>query len=149
VDPGATPPEACDGGAGCTPQCTLAGAGGGARDGHFVFAPTVTYLCEVFGFPLIDIAFDDATFQTVAGQLNVAGFETNGTPVLLVQAPPPAGAMFSVSGRINGGCTEIYTLAGTFSDADHWCGTFTIQLQGAQCGFCTAPAPIAVCGTRG
>jgi len=149
VDGGATPPETCDGGAGCTPQCTLAAGGGGVRDGLFNFAPPVAYVCEFLGFPLIDIDFRGATFQTVAGQLNVGGFETNGQPVLLVQSPPPAGAMFSVSGRINGGCTEIYTLAGTFSDADHWCGTFTIQLQGAQCGFCTAPAPIAVCGTRG
>jgi hypothetical protein len=40
-----------------------------------------------------------------------------------------AGNSFTVTGTIPGGCTEVYTLTGTFTDANHFDGTFTAQYQ--------------------
>ena len=44
----------------------------------------------------------------------------------------PAGD-FSASDTFSGGCTEIYTLDGTFCDANTWSGTFDMTFVGAEC----------------
>jgi hypothetical protein len=67
----------------------------------------------------------------------------------MTQMPAPAGANFSATGVIAGGCTETYTLAGTFSDVNNWCGVLNVSFSGAQCGLSTCVnQTINVCGTR-
>src|SRR5262249_5966015 len=40
---------------------------------------------------------------------------------------------FANQGSIPGGCTEIYSVSGSYIDKDTWSGTYQITFQGAQC----------------
>jgi hypothetical protein len=67
----------------------------------------------------------------------------------MTQDPLPTDENFSVKGVITGGCKETYILAGSFSDADHWSGTFQVSFTGSQCGFTNCSNQVwAVDGTR-
>ncbi len=44
----------------------------------------------------------------------------------------PAGS-FNNTGSIPGGCTETYTVSGSYLDADTWSGTYQVQFTGADC----------------
>ncbi|MDF1563569.1 MAG: MopE-related protein [Deltaproteobacteria bacterium] len=43
------------------------------------------------------------------------------------------GGSFDDQGSIAGGCTEIYRVAGTFTDANTWTGTYSVTFVGSQC----------------
>lgn len=127
-------------------MCTLNG-GGFDMNGRFNAQPPVVYACQdaFFGANVVDINTAVFVFSTAGGRLSVTGIE----PGVMVQSPVPAGADFSVRLVLAGGCQETYILTGTFSDANHWCGTFTATYSGAQCGLtnCTNQS-FNVCGTR-
>ena len=63
----------------------------------------------------------------------------------------PSGA-FSNTVSITGGCTETYSLEGSFSDANTWNGTFSVTFTGLDCDCWTIDPCIdqnfAVTGTR-
>ena len=141
LDAGATPAEQCDGGANCTAMCQLGGLAPN-YNGRFSVLPRIVYSCA---FGLVNINTSQFVFSVAGNILSVSGL----SPGVMRQNPAPVGANFSVTLVVAGGCTETYTLSGTFSDADHWCGVMTLGFNGAQCGLteCTNQT-INVCGTR-
>ena len=120
--------------------------------GRFNALPDVNYACG-FGGGLDIVTVNIAEF-VFSVSMAPAELRIGGAPVAMVQAPPPVDGNFVAVGVIPGmgelGCTETYTLAGSFSDANNFCGTFTIGFNGGGCGFtdCVSQAPIAVCGAR-
>jgi hypothetical protein len=146
TDAGAAPPEACDGGANCNNMCQLNG-GGAFPTGNFAANPRLVYACQdaFFGADVVNIDTAVFTFSVAGAQLSVSGLE----PGVMTQSPVPAGMDFAVRLVLAGGCQETYALSGTFTDANHWCGTFTATYSGAQCGLTNCSNQrIAVCGTR-
>lgn len=95
-------------------------------DGTFDVVPDVSYNCA---FGLVNINIQQLTFSEVAGTLSVSG-----APTVMRQTPSPVDENFSATGIISGGCTETYTVAGTFQDEDHFIGTFSASFTGGQCG---------------
>ena len=146
TDAGAVPVEQCDGGANCNNLCQLNGAGPNYT-GNYGLVPALIYACQdaFFGADVVNINTALLAFSVAGAQLRVSGLE----PGVLVQSPVPAGADFSVRLVLAGGCQETYVITGTFSDATHWCGTFTATYSGAQCGLTNCSnQSIPVCGTR-
>jgi putative metal-binding protein len=66
---------------------------------------------------------DGATIQT-----------SPSNPVTMTGSPTtcPSGS-FSNSGSIPGGCTETYSVAGTFNAANSWTGTYSLTFTGPDC----------------
>lgn len=157
--------EVCDAVAGCregpraqdgTPcgnpgnVCTagVCGPGGVAPNytGRFNVDDRIVYACTdiLIGLEVVSVNIAQFVFNVNAGRLNI-------TPPAgrMVENPAPVGPNFTATLVIAGGCTETYTLSGTFSDNDHWCGTFSIDFNGAQCGLSTCvDQTFDVCGTR-
>ena len=152
VDAGRNPAETCDegnvnNGDGCSAACQTEGGGVPPYyTGRFGLVPSLVYQC-------VDILFGSTVvnFNTSQIVISVAGntLSISGLPVVMTQTPPPNGPNFSATGVIAGGCTETYTLAGAFTDNDHWCGVFTASFTGGDCGFSTCVnQSVNVCGTR-
>ncbi len=57
---------------------------------------------------------------------------TNPAPMTGEGASCPDGT-FSNSGALQGGCTETYSVSGTFTDADTWTGTYEASFVGPDC----------------
>lgn len=150
-------PPACDDGDACTddrcdeatrlcehprrPECS-----GMTVDGTFDITPMVSFQCSAVGVPLIDVQASMVALSVSGGMLTVTGLGPSLT------GPAPGGTSFAVSGMVAGTCTEVYTLTGSFQDADHFTASFSIALQGLDCGLaeCTPPAPYGamIAGTR-
>ena len=104
--------------------------------------PEVSYTCAL---GLVNVNVRQLRF-TLAGNALVV----TGGPTTMEQSPAPAGVEFSVTGSILGGCDEIYSLEGAFTDADTWEGQLFIRFQGEQCGWtnCVDQPPYDVIGRR-
>lgn len=138
--------DGCDDGArACThtrrPECS-----GSSVSGTFDLAPRVTFMCEALGTPLINLDAAAVVLAESGGMLTVTGLGPNLT------GPASSMMMFQVTGVVTGTCNETYTLAGRFTDANHFSATFTATLSGFGCDLatCTPPAPATfmVTGTR-
>ena len=142
--------ETCDDGNvanndGCSSVCHTEGLNPN-YNGLFGVVPSLVYSCVdlLFGSTVVNVNASQLVFSVAGNILSVSG-----APVVMTQNPAPVGANFSVSGVIAGGCTETYTLAGSFSDANHWCGVFNISFTGAECAISTCVnQTINTCGTR-
>jgi hypothetical protein len=91
--------------------------------GRFLLAPAQSSGCGAATYSISSV-----TFSTTAGALTVQA----GT-FPLRQSPPPAGASFDAAYEQSGCGT--YRLAGTFSDANTFSGTWTATFSGA-CSLC-------------
>jgi hypothetical protein len=94
-------------------------------DGTFDIVPDISYSCA---FNLVDIDVTQLTFSVSGATLSVSG----GPRVMT--GPLPTDENFTAQAVIAGGCTETYTVSGTFQDDSHFIGTFTVSFTGAQCG---------------
>jgi len=87
--------------------------------------------CTVLGPPLIDIDISQFVFAEDGEKITPSSMHY---PATLVGegASCPSGS-FSNFDVYSGGCTETYTLSGTFIDADTWSGTLDMTFIGAEC----------------
>lgn len=111
-------------------------------NGTFDLAPDPFYTCAG-GLVRVDIS--QLTFSVAGDTLSVGG-----GPVVMTQTPAPTDENFNATGVIAGGCTETYTISGSFSDPDHFVGSFTVSFNGFQCGLtnCNNQAFAPLYGTR-
>jgi hypothetical protein len=133
VDRGAG--EQCErGDANCDANCHTIGGGGTPAyyTGTFGASPAPAYICRdsFIGQAVVNFNIPRFVFSVANNTLTVTG-----APARMTQMPAPVDANFSVSGTLSGGCDEIYSLAGSFTDNDHWTGVFTVTFNGAECGF--------------
>lgn len=106
-------------------------------------AGVIQYTCCDFGLgPTVDIDVDSFTIQSSATVVRPTPTHSGGT--LLVPsggsaATCPSGS-FTYSREITGGCTETYTLTGTFVGPNTFVGTYSATFTGSQCtgSFCAA-----------
>jgi cysteine-rich repeat protein len=142
--------ETCDdgnllNGDGCSAACQSEGGFTPDYNGTFGIAPGIAYTCAFLGFPVVTINTNTFVFSVAANVLSVTGIPD----CVMRQNPAPGDENFSVTCVLAGGCNETYTLAGSFSDDDHFCGVMTIGFNGAQCGLTDcSDQVINVCGTR-
>jgi hypothetical protein len=96
-------------------------------DGTYTASPSIQYSCCL---GLVDIQINQFQFTADGAQISSAPFDPGG----LIGSPTscPAGA-FSNTGSISGGCTETYSLEGSFSDANTWNGTYSVTFTGLDC----------------
>lgn len=94
-------------------------------DGTFDIVPDILYTCAG---GLVSINVQQLTFSDTGTTLSVTGAPR------VMTSPSPVDENFSVQGVIAGGCTETYTLGGTFQDNDHFIGTLGVMFTGWQCG---------------
>jgi hypothetical protein len=96
-------------------------------DGTYTVSPSILYSCCL---GLVDIEINEFLFTADGAQISSAPFN----PGDLIGSPTscPAGT-FSNTGSITGGCTETYSLEGSFSDANTWNGTFSVTFTGLDC----------------
>ncbi|HHO52050.1 MAG TPA: hypothetical protein ENK18_14505 [Deltaproteobacteria bacterium] len=111
-------------------------------NGTFDVTPDPFYTCAG-GLVRVDIT--QLTFS-VAGDVLLVG----GGPVVMTQDPAPTDENFNATGVIAGGCTETYTISGSFTDPDHFVGSFTASFNGFQCSVtnCNNQAFAPLYGTR-
>jgi hypothetical protein len=111
----------------CTHTMDPACMGGNVMSGIYDLDMPVMYACTAFGMPAVSFNFN--RFQVTVG----GGMTTvTGAPARMM-GPAPAMNRFSVSGNVAGGCVEMYSLMGQFTDATHFSGTFSWSFAGAEC----------------
>ena len=137
--------EECDDGNrlnddGCDSDCTT--SEGPEMEGNFsISSDPIAYRCVFMDIiTLIDFNITSFGFGESGNSLLVTGAPTN-----MTQTPMPSGSQFSATGQIPGGCTEIYTLSGTFSGPGNYTGTFTLRLSGDDCYACNEATFNVVC----
>lgn len=112
-------------------------------NGCFDIVPTVSQTCAL---GMVSYSFSQVCFALEGGivlTMTASGIEQD-----LIQTPAPVGASFDVSVLISGGCNEDYRMTGTFSDANHFSGTWTSVFTGAGCYGLCANLTIPVTATR-
>ncbi len=111
-------------------------------NGCFTITPRVNQRCA---FSEYHYNTDQVCFELLGSALAI----TTGDGVLdLTQNPVSGDASFSADQTISGGCNEVYRLSGTFTDANHFSGSWTTEFYGAGClGLCHGSST-PVTGTR-
>ncbi len=103
--------------------------GSAPRSGRYTLSPGVTYSCSsLLGMEVLNLSL---TFVQIT--VTTSGITVVGGPTMMT-GPAPSGGMFTASGTVAGDCAETYTLAGRFTDATHFTGTFTTAFAGLTCG---------------
>lgn len=96
---------------------------------------------------LIAWDFTDVTFTNTGGVIEVTGWTVASTIEAQEMADPgPACPAINASTTLDGTCTEVYRIAGTFTDDDTFTGTFSATFTG-DCLTCTSRS-VPVTGTR-
>ncbi len=119
-------------------------------NGTFTLSPAPTYSCNGD-----EVNYNLGTVDLIcsAGMLSVlAHLPTTAREATLTQMGTPSGMTFDTQFVVEGDCAEVYRLMGTFSDADHFSGTFsfTIRDPAGLCGLLSdcANQSTSVTGTR-
>jgi hypothetical protein len=99
------------------------------RSGQYNITPALMYMCSVEITKMVVVNVNVTEFQFI---VTASGLTVTGGPTTMT-GPAPTGRMFSVSGTVVGDCAETFTLTGTFSDATHFTGIFTINFAGLTC----------------
>ena len=114
--------DACERPAACDPS------------GTWINAASAVYSCA-FGF--VDFNITQWTFSQSGSTLSVDSPALPGIgPMTGPAADCTSGRSFTVTKVIAAGCTETYTLTGTFNSANQFTGTFTAQYAGGNCFDC-------------
>jgi hypothetical protein len=79
---------------------------------------------------IVDFTIDQ--FTLTAGGAEISSSPSNPVPLLGDGASCPGG-IFSNTGSIPGGCTETYSVDGTFTGPNSWTGTYSVIFTGAEC----------------
>lgn len=134
--------EECDDGGtapgdGCDADCLEEEPVGGDCDayaGTWTVRPALSYSCvDVFiGIPVVDFTFSSLIFTGTGGSLAVTG-----GPVAGSGAVDTGACTFTATGTVPGGCSETYTITGTFTGPDRFFGEYTATYTGSQCGLST------------
>lgn len=115
-------------------------------DGAFVVAPSAPRTCALGARP--NFATTTFTFDGVV--LTVR--DLNARFPDLADTVEPACPSFSATATVDGGCQEVYTLTGTFTDDDNFTAEFTAEynnVDGFSCpGGCGGPFTTTLTGTR-
>lgn len=101
--------------------------------GTWVNAVSPDYFCA---FGLVDFTIPQWTFSQSGQTLSVSASQGSGLagPMTGPATDCARGNSFTVTIVLPGsGCTETYTLSGTFTSTDQFSGTFTAQYTGNQC----------------
>lgn len=119
-----------DPGDGCDADCQNESACGSVSPaGNWAITPTASYSCDYLGIiELISFSVSQFSFALAGTTLSV-----DGGPVLMTQSPRADDCSFNVVGTIPGGCTEQYSLVGTFTSPTTFTATYRLQLTGGQC----------------
>lgn len=105
----------------------MAACMGMVRSGIYTVATPPTYSCMGLGMEVV--RFNITFFQFA---VTATGLTVTGAPADMTGAAP-TGADFMVSGTRTGDCNEIYSLRGSFTDATHFTGTFSMSFSGPSC----------------
>lgn len=110
-----------------------ASVGGGCDpDGLYTVASPVQYsCCTIFGPPQVDIDISEFLFGQEGSEITPNTMHYAAT-LTGSGATCPSGN-FSASDTFSGGCTEIYSLDGSFLDEDTWSGNFDMTFIGGDC----------------
>ena len=101
-------------------------------DGLYTLTDPVQYACcTITQPPQVDIDISEFLFTQDGTVITPSGMHYPAT-LTGSGATCPIGD-FSASDTLSGGCTEIYSLDGTFTDADTWSGTFDMTFIGDEC----------------
>ncbi len=127
------------------PLCAVTGP---SCTGNFAITPAPMNNCISDGMGGNQVHYDmsTATFDIIGGMLVVTPPDAHFGN--LTDATAPVCPMFSARASVSGGTTETYTLAGMFTDDDHFTGTFTANLGGIGAIFGCTEGAMAVTGTR-
>jgi len=79
---------------------------------------------------LVDFTIDQ--FVLAAGGTEITSSPSDPVTLVGTGASCPGGA-FSNTGSLAGGCTETYTLDGSFTGPNTWTGTYTVTFIGPEC----------------
>lgn len=104
-------------------------------NGTYDIPAPIQYSCAI---GLVTIDFDALVFADDMSSLTVTSDDL-GAPAQPCEMVGPSAeetGIINVTCTLPGGCDEIYTLTGTFSDANNWTGTFTADFVGS-CINCT------------
>jgi len=125
--------EDCDPPDGTTCDSNCLNIVGPDPSGCYDINVTVTCQCAWFLVSyLVDFSFGCVELVDTGVTLTVKarGTSPNGQPCWMTGTTVTNDA-FTATCVIPGGCNEQYTIAGTFSDADHWDGSFTTSFSGS------------------
>lgn len=103
--------------------------GSTGRNGRYNLAPTVAMMCTLGGLPALNFSF-----SSIQMMVSSSGVSITGARVPLMGGPV-VGGMFRATGVEEGTCEEDYTLEGTFTDATHFEGAFSLMLVDRLGGF--------------
>lgn len=107
----------------------MASCMGSVRSGVYTVAAPPMYSCSALGMEVVRFNITFFQFAVTATELTVTGAPADMT------GPVPTGMDFTVAGVRTGDCNENYALRGTFTDATHFTGTYSISFSGITCGF--------------
>jgi hypothetical protein len=104
-------------------------------NGSYDIPAPIQYSCAI---GLVTIDFDTFTFADDMSSLTVTSDDAGAPaqPCAMVGPSAEETGIINVTCTLPGGCDEIYTLTGTFTDANNWSGTFTADFVGS-CINCT------------
>ncbi len=115
-------------------------AGSCDPDGSWTLdGPPIQFSC-CLGLVNIDIS----QFDFSADGATITSSPTNPVPLVGAATTCPASG-FSNSGSLVGGCTETYSLDGSFTGPDSWSGTYSMEFVGPDCATCTLLDPLNPC----
>jgi hypothetical protein len=101
--------------------------------GTYSLSPTISYSCY---FDIYSIYYTVFTFVDDGETLTITEYMNGGCQMTGPSATASAGTI-DVSCTYPGGCTEYYTLLGSFTDDNTWEATFTVSFSGGSCFDCS------------
>jgi hypothetical protein len=120
------------------------------QTGLFNIAPVPSNHCapDLSGNNQVNYDVAQITFTLAGGQL-IAAPGPNPASFGTLTDPAPACPSFTATAHVSGGSPEDYTLMGTFTDANHFTGSFLANYHGAgPIAGCQGGTPIQITGTR-
>jgi hypothetical protein len=103
--------------------------------GTYTLDQQILYDCGYFyGFQMVSIHFGTVT---VTDQQTAISFQAVGSSQPGRMSGTKTGNGFFADHTLTGDCDESYSITGSFTDADHFTGTFTADYSGGLCLDCT------------
>jgi hypothetical protein len=103
----------------------------------------LSYSCA---FGMVSYDLSELTFEAVGGALIVRARSM--TFADLVDDAAPVCPTFVAQATVGGMCPEVYRVEGTFTDDDHFTGTFSTSFGGGECEFFCMSMSVPITGER-